>query len=148
MYKVKYKADETLDKYKAHLVTRGFSQREGIDYEKTFAPTTKLSTIRLVLALAAQFGWKVYQMDVKSAFLEKNELVYDSASKVQGCQLRTQSVQNGKSTLWPKTCSSLGTSRLISTSQIMAIKDVHLILICMSNKLVMRFCSLLSMLMT
>eukprot|EP00253_Pinus_taeda_P027623 PITA_27623 len=43
--------------------------KEGIDYEETFAPTAKLSTIRLVLALAAQFKWKVHQMGVKSAFL-------------------------------------------------------------------------------
>jgi len=66
---VQYKADETLDKYKACLVARGFSQKEGIDYEETFAPIAKMSTIRLVLALAAQFNWKVHQMDVKSAFL-------------------------------------------------------------------------------
>jgi hypothetical protein len=44
-------------------------QQEGIDYEETFAPTAKWNTIRLTLALAAQKGWKVHQMDVKSAFL-------------------------------------------------------------------------------
>jgi hypothetical protein len=60
VYKVKYKADGTLDKYKERLVAKGFSQREGIDYEKTFAPTAKMSTIRLVLAMAAQQGWKVH----------------------------------------------------------------------------------------
>eukprot|EP00253_Pinus_taeda_P005139 PITA_05139 len=69
VYKVKYKSHKTLDKYKAHLVAREFSQKEGIDYEETFAPTAKMSTIRLVLALATQFNWKVHQMDVKSAFL-------------------------------------------------------------------------------
>jgi len=69
VYKVKYKVDETLDKYKARLVARGFSQKEDIDYEDTFAPTAKMSTIRLVPALAAQFNWKVHQMDVKSASL-------------------------------------------------------------------------------
>ena len=56
VYKVKYKEDGTLDKYKEWLVAKGFSQWEGIDYEETFAPTTNMSTIRLVLAMAAQFG--------------------------------------------------------------------------------------------
>lgn len=69
VYKIKYKFDGTLDKYKARLVAKSFSQRQGIDYEETFAPTAKMSTIRLVLAMATQFGWKVHQMDVKSAFL-------------------------------------------------------------------------------
>jgi hypothetical protein len=69
VYKVKYKADGTLDKHKARLVAKGFAQQEGIDYEETFTPTVKMVTIRLVLALAAHFGWTIYQMDVKSAFL-------------------------------------------------------------------------------
>jgi hypothetical protein len=50
-------------------VAKGFAQQEGIDYEETFAPTSKWNTIQLTLALAAQKGWKVHQMDVKSAFL-------------------------------------------------------------------------------
>jgi hypothetical protein len=45
VYKVKYKVDGTLDKYKAWLVVKGFSQQEGIDYEETFATTTKMSTM-------------------------------------------------------------------------------------------------------
>ena len=69
IFKTKYKSDGTIDKYKARLVEKGYAQQEGIDYEETFAPTAKIKTIRMIFALAAQFGWKVHQMDVKSAFL-------------------------------------------------------------------------------
>eukprot|EP00253_Pinus_taeda_P015766 PITA_15766 len=69
VYKNKYKADGSLDKHKARLVAKKISQKEGIDYEENFAPTTKWATIWTLFALAAQNGWKVHQMDVKTAFL-------------------------------------------------------------------------------
>ena len=69
VYKNKYKADGSLDKHKTRLVAKGFAQKEGVDYEETFAPTAKWATIRTLFALAAQNGWKVHQMDVKTAFL-------------------------------------------------------------------------------
>ena len=50
-------------------MAKGFAQKEGIDYEETFAPTAKWTTIRTLFALAAQSGWKVHQMDVKTTFL-------------------------------------------------------------------------------
>ncbi|KAL8146751.1 hypothetical protein AgCh_004478 [Apium graveolens] len=63
---------------KARLVTKGYSQEEGIDYDKTFAPVARLEAIRIFLAFAAHSNFKVYQMDVKSAFLngELEEEVY------------------------------------------------------------------------
>jgi hypothetical protein len=51
-------------------VAKGFSQKEGIDYEETFSPTTKWNTIRMVINLVAQHGWTLHQMDVKSDFLD------------------------------------------------------------------------------
>eukprot|EP00253_Pinus_taeda_P035334 PITA_35334 len=69
VYKNKYKADGSLDKHKARLVAKRFAQKEGVDYEETFAPTAKWSTIHTLFALAAQNGWKVQQMDVKTSFL-------------------------------------------------------------------------------
>ncbi|KAH9292782.1 hypothetical protein KI387_042035, partial [Taxus chinensis] len=69
IFKTKYKADGSIDKHKARLVAKGYAQQEGIDYDETFAPTAKIKTIRVVCALAAQNGWKLQQMDVKSAFL-------------------------------------------------------------------------------
>ena len=69
VYKNKYKTDGSLDKHKARLVEKGFAQKEGVNYEETFSPTAKWATIQTLFALAAQNGWKVHQMDVKTAFL-------------------------------------------------------------------------------
>jgi hypothetical protein len=54
---------------KSRLVAQGFSQKEGIDYEETFAPVARLETIRILLAFSVAKGFKLHQMDVKSAFL-------------------------------------------------------------------------------
>ena len=70
--------DGQIKHYKARLVTQGFSQVKGIDYNETFAPVTKFNSIWLLLALSAHFNWKIHQMDVKSAFLngELEEEIY------------------------------------------------------------------------
>ena len=54
---------------KARLVCKGYAQQEGIDFEETFAPTARLEAIRMFLSLSSFCKFKVYQMDVKSAFL-------------------------------------------------------------------------------
>jgi hypothetical protein len=54
---------------KSRLVAQGFSQKEGVDYEKTFAPVARLEAIRILLAFSVAKGFKLHQMDVKSAFL-------------------------------------------------------------------------------
>jgi hypothetical protein len=58
-----------VEKCKARFVAKGFSQVEGIDYDETFAPVAQYSSVRVILAISAQMGWKVHQMDVKTVFL-------------------------------------------------------------------------------
>jgi len=68
IYKVKYKEDRSLDKYKSRLVANSFAQ-QGVDYEETFALTVKPVAIMLSVTIEAYFGWTIYHMDVKSTFL-------------------------------------------------------------------------------
>ena len=75
LYKIKNVADGNIEKYKAQFVARGFSQVEGVDYDETFAPVAKYSLIRAMISLVVEMGWKIYQMDMKSAFL--NELTWE-----------------------------------------------------------------------
>lgn len=69
VYKLKNKADGSIDRYKARLVARGFSQEYGLDYEETFSPIAKLTTVRVLISLAINKGWTLWQMDVSNAFL-------------------------------------------------------------------------------
>ena len=69
IYKINHAADGSIEKYKARFMARGFSQKEGIDYEETFASISRYTSIRLILSLAAMMKWKIHQMDVKTAFL-------------------------------------------------------------------------------
>jgi hypothetical protein len=78
VYKIKTCSDGTVDRYKARLVARGFTQEYGVDYEETFAPVACLSSVRALLAVAASRHRSLCQMDVKNAFLngDLNEKVY------------------------------------------------------------------------
>ena len=69
IFKRKIGADEKVETYKARLVAKGFRQREGVDYEETFSPVAMLKSIRTLLAIAAHYDYEVWQMDVKTAFL-------------------------------------------------------------------------------
>jgi hypothetical protein len=70
VYRTKYASYGSVERHKARLVSKGFSQVEGIDYNETFSPIAKMNSIRLVLAVVASHKWEVHQIDVKSAFLQ------------------------------------------------------------------------------
>jgi hypothetical protein len=80
IFKHKFKVDGSLDRYKACWVLQGFTQRPGLDYNKTFSPVVKPATVRTVLTLAVSRGWSVHQLDVKNAFLHGtlSETIYCS----------------------------------------------------------------------
>ena len=69
LYKIKHVVDGSIEKYKARFVARGFTKKEGIDYDETFAPVARYTTIKTIISCAAVFRWKLHQMDVKIAFL-------------------------------------------------------------------------------
>lgn len=78
IYKKKRGADGKVETFKARLVAKCFTQKEEIDYEETFSPVAMLKSIRILLSIAAHFDYEVWQMDVKTAFLNGNldECIY------------------------------------------------------------------------
>lgn len=83
VFRIKYKVDDSLDKYKAWLVAKVFLQTPGIDFFEIFNPVIKPSTIRVVFTLAMSSGWDIKQIDINNAFLnaELNEIVYMAQPK-------------------------------------------------------------------
>jgi hypothetical protein len=69
VFKRKTDADGNVQTYKARLVAKGYRQRQGIDYDETFSPVAMIKSIRIMLAIAAYHDYEIWQMDVKTAFL-------------------------------------------------------------------------------
>jgi hypothetical protein len=82
----KLRPDGTIDKYKAKLVAKGYTQKEGVDFFDTYSLVARLTTIRVLLSLAASHGLLVHQIDVKTAFLngelEEEIYLYGSTGRV------------------------------------------------------------------
>ena len=78
VYKIKYDSKGNIEKYRARLVAKGFTQREGIDYNETFSPVSCKDSCRIIMALVAHYDLELHQMDAKTTFLngELKENVY------------------------------------------------------------------------
>jgi len=78
VYKIKRDSNDQVERYRARLVVKGYTQKEGIDFNEIFSPVVRLSTIRVVLAMCAIFNLHLEQLDVKTAFLhgELEEEIY------------------------------------------------------------------------
>ena len=78
VYKTKRDSKEKVERFKARLLAKGFTQKEGIDYNETFSPVSTKDSFRIVMALVAHFDMELHQMDVKTAFLngDLNETIF------------------------------------------------------------------------
>jgi hypothetical protein len=72
VYKIKRDSKENIDMFKATLVAKGFTQREGIDYNETFSPASCKDSFRIIMSLMAHYDLELHQIDVKTAFLNGN----------------------------------------------------------------------------
>ena len=92
LYKIKHAADGSIEKFKARFIARAFSQVEGVDYDETFAPVARFSSIRAVIFVVTEMGWKIHQMDVKTAFLNdflQEEVYLEQPQGFEACERDT-----------------------------------------------------------
>ncbi|KAL0336659.1 UNVERIFIED_CONTAM: Retrovirus-related Pol polyprotein from transposon TNT 1-94 [Sesamum radiatum] len=142
--KRKYKADGSIDKYKARLVAKGFKQKEGLDFFDTYSPVTRITSIRVLIAVAALYDLEIHQMDVKTAFLngELDEEIYMEQPEgfvvpgqekkvcrlVKSCMGLNKLLNNGMKSLTGRCCQmALKSTSVINVYMLKALKHSFII---------------------
>ena len=69
VYKIKHKADGSVERYKARIVVKGYTQQAGVDYNETFYLVVKMTTIWALISIIVKKGWDMYQLDVNNGFI-------------------------------------------------------------------------------
>ena len=104
VFKVKLGADGSVERYKARLVAQGFTQKYGSDYDETFCPVVRQESLRVLIAPSVQYGLKLHQVDVTTAFLngDFDEEVYMTQPKGFVKQGGASCLQTEQEYLWLK----------------------------------------------
>ncbi len=104
VFLIKRKADGSIERHKARLVAKGFHQQPGLDYDETYSPVIKPTTVRTVISLAISYGWSLRQIDIQNAFLHGTLTEQVFMSQPPGYQhpnYPTHVCHLQKSNLWP-----------------------------------------------
>ena len=94
VYTIKYRVNETLERYKTRLVAKGYIQTYDVDNLETFASIVKMNKVRILLLLTTYYNWDLQQFDVKNAFLNRDpeEDIYMKIHYGFGSDLATKKV--------------------------------------------------------
>ena len=90
VYKRKRVIDGNVETFKSRLVAKGYTQKEGIDYEETFSLVAMLKSIRILLSIVAHYDYEIWQMDIKTAFLNGNLEEEINMTQSKGLILKNQ----------------------------------------------------------
>lgn len=109
IFRVKQREDGSVERFKARLVARGFTQVSGLDYEETYCPVIRHTTIRLVIALGTSLNWSMRQLDVKKCIFTRQaqgDCIYGTTSWIHRSTKTKPCVSSSKITLWTETSST------------------------------------------